>query len=63
MRGLSAWTDAGTIYDQTNTDCVIVGPGSLNLAHTAFESIPVSELRKAVLLYTGIALEFVGMTD
>ena len=63
MRGLSAWTDAGIIYDQTNTDCVIFGPGSLNLAHTAFESIPVSELRKAVLLYTGIALEFVGTVD
>lgn len=63
LRGLSAWTDAGTIHSQTKTDCVIFGPGTLNLAHTADESIPVSELRKAVLLYTAIALEFVGVTD
>ena len=60
IRGLSAWTDAGMIYSQTNTDCVVFGPGTLNLAHTADESIPVDELRKAVLLYTGIVLEFVG---
>jgi len=63
LRGLSAWTDAGIIYSQTNTDCVIFGPGSLNLAHTAEESIPVDELRKAVILYAGIALEFVGIDD
>jgi acetylornithine deacetylase/succinyl-diaminopimelate desuccinylase family protein len=63
LKGLSAWTDAGIIYSQTNTDCVIFGPGSLNLAHTAEEFIPVSDLRKAVLLYTGIALEFVDTSN
>lgn len=63
LRGLSAWTDAGIIHSQTNTDCVILGPGSLNLAHTAEESISVSDLRKAVVLYAGIALEFVGVVD
>jgi acetylornithine deacetylase/succinyl-diaminopimelate desuccinylase len=61
LKGLSAWTDAGIIYSQTNTDCVIFGPGSLNLAHTAEESIAVSDLRKAVELYVGIAMEFVGI--
>ena len=63
IRGLSAWTDAGIIYSQTNIDCVIFGPGSLNLAHTVEESILVSQLQKAVMLYAGIALEFVGTID
>jgi acetylornithine deacetylase/succinyl-diaminopimelate desuccinylase family protein len=60
IRGLSAWTDAGMIHSQTNTDCIIFGPGSLNLAHTANESIPIDQLRQAVLLYIGIALHFCG---
>jgi len=60
VRGLSAWTDAGMIRSQTNTDCIIFGPGSLNLAHTASESIPIAQLRQAVLLYIGIALNFCG---
>jgi succinyl-diaminopimelate desuccinylase len=60
IRGLSAWTDAGIVFSQTDTDCVIFGPGSLGLAHTAEESIPIAELRKAVLLYTQTALEFTG---
>lgn len=60
VRGLSAWTDAGMIHSQTNTDCIIFGPGSLSLAHTANESIPIDQLRQAVLLYAGIALKFVG---
>jgi succinyl-diaminopimelate desuccinylase len=60
IRGLSAWTDAGMIHSQTNADCIVFGPGSLNLAHTAEESIPIDQLRQAVLLYAGIALEFVG---
>lgn len=63
LKGLSAWTDAGIIYSQTNTDCVIFGPGTLNLAHTAEESIAISDLRKAVMLYVGIAMEFVGIND
>ncbi len=60
LRGLSAWTDAGMIHSQTNADCIVFGPGSLNLAHTANESIPIDQLRQAVMLYTGIALKFVG---
>ena len=60
IRGLSAWTDAGMIHSQTNADCIVFGPGSLNLAHTAHESIPIDQLRQAVLLYSGIALKFVG---
>jgi succinyl-diaminopimelate desuccinylase len=60
IRGLSAWTDAGMIHSQTNADCIVFGPGSLNLAHTANESIPIDQLRQAVLLYIGIALKFLG---
>jgi succinyl-diaminopimelate desuccinylase len=60
LRGLSAWTDAGMIHSQTKADCIVFGPGSLKLAHTANESIPIDQLRQAVALYTGIALKFVG---
>jgi succinyl-diaminopimelate desuccinylase len=60
IRGLSAWTDAGMIHSQTSADCIIFGPGSLSLAHTANESIPIDQLKQAVLLYSGIALNFVG---
>jgi succinyl-diaminopimelate desuccinylase len=60
IRGLSAWTDAGMIHSQTKADCIIFGPGTLNLAHTANESISIEQLRQAVLLYVGIAMRFVG---
>lgn len=63
VRGLSAWTDAGMIRSQTGTDCIVFGPGSLALAHTAHESIPLDQLEQSVMLYIGIALNFVEGTE
>ncbi len=54
----SAWTDGGMIHSQTQSDCIILGPGKLDLAHSANESISVEALRQAVLLYAGIGLAF-----
>jgi acetylornithine deacetylase/succinyl-diaminopimelate desuccinylase len=58
-----AWTDAGTIYNYTDSDCIILGPGDLRLAHSAQESIAVTELREAIAVYTGLAERYCGRTD
>ena len=58
VESFSAWTDGGMIHSQTHTDCIIMGPGKLDLAHSARESIPVEDLRKAAKIYAGIGLAF-----
>lgn len=58
VESFSAWTDGGMIHSQTHTDCIIMGPGKLDLAHSASESIAVEELRKAAAIYAGIGLTF-----
>ena len=54
----SAWTDGGMIHSQTKSDCIIIGPGKLDLAHSAYESISVADLKKAVKLYADIGMTF-----
>jgi acetylornithine deacetylase/succinyl-diaminopimelate desuccinylase len=54
----AAWSDGGMIRSQTGSQCIIMGPGDLGLAHSADESIPVLELKKAVELYASIGLAY-----
>jgi acetylornithine deacetylase/succinyl-diaminopimelate desuccinylase len=54
----AAWSDGGMIHSQTGSQCIIMGPGDLGLAHSADESIPVPDLKKAVELYASIGLTY-----
>jgi acetylornithine deacetylase/succinyl-diaminopimelate desuccinylase len=53
-----AWTDAGTIHEFARSECIIMGPGELSLAHSANESIAISDLAKAANVYAAIALRY-----
>jgi len=55
-----AWTDAGTIHRYTKSDCLIMGPGEISLAHSANESIGIDELKEAAEIYAMTALEYCG---
>jgi acetylornithine deacetylase len=46
IEGMSAWVEAG-ILNQAGTPAVCFGPGSIEEAHTARESVPVEEIETA----------------
>ncbi len=58
-----AWSDAGLLADFTDARCIIVGPGDLELAHTADESIAVKELELARRFYRELAVEYCGLGE
>jgi acetylornithine deacetylase/succinyl-diaminopimelate desuccinylase-like protein len=53
----SGLTD-GALLGQCRIPTVILGPGDLSPAHSPRESVPVSEIEEAALLYARIALDF-----
>ncbi len=53
-----AWTDAGFIANNTDSDCVIMGPGDITLAHSVNEAVSVAELEDAARVYAATALEY-----
>lgn len=56
--GFPAWSDGGMLHSQTGCNCIILGPGSLEKAHSADECVPIHELERAVDIYESIALNF-----
>jgi acetylornithine deacetylase/succinyl-diaminopimelate desuccinylase len=55
-----AWTDAGLLSSFAAIPCVILGPGDLSVAHTPWESVPVSQVVDAVSIYREAARLFCG---
>ena len=55
-----AWTDAGLLSNFASIPCVILGPGDLSVAHTPWESVPVSQVIDAVSIYREAARLFCG---
>ncbi len=53
-----AWTDGALLGAVGEIPTVILGPGDLSLAHSPRESVPISEIQEAALLYARIALDF-----
>jgi acetylornithine deacetylase/succinyl-diaminopimelate desuccinylase len=53
-----AWTDGALLGANAGIPTVILGPGDLSLAHSPRESVAVSEIEEAALLYARIALDF-----
>ncbi len=58
INALPCWSDAGPISAQTDSKCVVMGPGSLSVAHTVHEYIDIEELYHATNVYTNTALEY-----
>jgi len=55
-----AWTDAALLSREAKIPCLVCGPGDLSLAHSAEESIAVSEVEEAVSLYALAAIHFLA---
>lgn len=58
--GMSFWTDGGFIANNTDAECIIIGPGEMAVCHTADESISIDQLEKGAMLYAFAALEYCG---
>jgi len=58
-----AWTDAGFIADKTGSSCIVMGPGKLELAHSAGECIKIEDARRAAAIYVDCAREYCGTSE
>ncbi|WP_176431407.1 M20 family metallopeptidase [Anaerovirgula multivorans] len=53
-----AWSDAGLLSNHTNAKCIILGPGSINHAHSNNEFCDVDEIIKASKIYFNLIKKF-----
>jgi len=58
--GFTGITDARFYINDVRIPTVILGPGSLDVAHTADESVAVEDLAAAARVYTRVFLGFLG---
>jgi acetylornithine deacetylase/succinyl-diaminopimelate desuccinylase len=56
----TGWTDAALFANQGNTPAIVLGPGSIGVAHGAAEYCPAEEIVQAVLVYALAAVRFCG---
>lgn len=55
-----AWTDAGFISSQTQSKCLVLGPGKLKVAHSVDEYIDIDQMEEAAEIYAETALRYCG---
>jgi acetylornithine deacetylase/succinyl-diaminopimelate desuccinylase len=60
LTAFPAWTDAALLSREAKIPCIVCGPGDLSLAHSAEESIAISEVEEAVRLYLLTAMYFLA---
>ena len=60
LTAFPAWTDAALLSREAKIPCLVCGPGDLSLAHSAEESIAISEVEEAVPLYALAAIHFLA---
>ena len=58
--GFTGISDARLYINDVRIPTVILGPGSLDAAHTADESVAVEDLVAAARVYTRVFLGFLG---
>jgi acetylornithine deacetylase/succinyl-diaminopimelate desuccinylase-like protein len=56
--GVPYGTDASKLQHRRGIPAIVYGPGSISQAHSSCEYVPIAQLRRAVDVYTGIALRF-----
>jgi succinyl-diaminopimelate desuccinylase len=59
--GFTGVTDARFYINDAHIPTIILGPGSLTVAHTANEFVPVDELAVAARIYARIFVSFLGV--
>jgi succinyl-diaminopimelate desuccinylase len=59
--GFTGITDARFYINQVGVPTIILGPGSLTVAHTANESVPVADLVSAARIYARIFTTFLSV--
>ena len=52
-----AWSDAGFMNALTKSECIVLGPGDLAIAHSIHEKISKRQLLSAVSVYEEMARE------
>ncbi|MGI6870612.1 M20 family metallopeptidase [Amycolatopsis sp. 3B14] len=62
VRGLKLGTDARFLRNQLGIPSVVYGPGSMSVAHTADEYVPVRDLVTAARTFAGLYATFRGVT-
>lgn len=60
LTAFPAWTDAALLSREAKIPCLVCGPGDLSLAHSAEESIAITEVEEAVKLYALAAIHFLA---
>ena len=56
--GVPYGTDASNLSGVGGVPCVVLGPGSIDQAHTDDEWVPVGEVRRAAVVYAELARRF-----
>jgi acetylornithine deacetylase len=51
-------SDASYLHDEASIPCIVFGPGSIEVAHSADEYVPLAELTAAAQFFTQVALSF-----
>ncbi len=60
LTAFPAWTDAALFAREAKIPSIVCGPGDLALAHSAEESIALTEVEEAVRLYALMAVNFLN---
>jgi acetylornithine deacetylase/succinyl-diaminopimelate desuccinylase len=60
LTAFPAWTDAALLSREAKIPCIVCGPGDLSLAHSAEESIAITEVEEAVSFYAATAMYFLA---
>ncbi|HAG22712.1 MAG TPA: hypothetical protein DCG87_05395 [Synergistaceae bacterium] len=56
-RGFPAWSDAGQLSNERGVDCIVLGPGSIEKAHSNDEYVPLDQVFQAYQIYFNLALK------
>ncbi|MFA0887569.1 MAG: M20 family metallopeptidase [Synergistales bacterium] len=59
----TGWTDAALFSNQGGTPALVLGPGTIAVAHGAEEYCPADQIVQAVLVYALAASRFCGLAD
>jgi acetylornithine deacetylase/succinyl-diaminopimelate desuccinylase len=59
----TGWTDAALFSNQGKTPALVLGPGTIAVAHGAEEHCPADQIVQAVLIYALAAVRFCGYAD
>ena len=63
LTNFPAWSDAGFIAAGTKSQCIVMGPGELSVAHSIHERISKKELQRAAEIYMAMAKGLCGIVE